>query len=152
MLGDLDELTGFVREYGELTRMEGLSPTGHQGKYLLRPDDILLAFRGMESSLGQVGFMEKDFETPAVTGQSLCIVRAFGVDPVWLYYTPQRPDIRRRIASQASDSKTLTVNLGDLPLMLPDEQYAKLINDTIEGSCETRPRYRACSRKFDLSS
>lgn len=132
VLGDLDSLTGFVREYGELTRVEELSPTGRQGKYLLRPDDILLAFRGAESSLGQTGFMEEDFETPAVTGQSLCIVRAFGVDPVWLYYTLQRPDIRRRIASQASGSKTLTVNLGDLrdlPLMLPDEQGVKFIND-----------------------
>lgn len=132
VLGDLDPLTGFVREHGEMTRVESLFPTGRQGKYLLRPDDILLAFRGAESSLGQTGFMEEDFETPAITGQSLCIIRAFGVDPVWLYYTLQRPDIRRRIASQASGSKTLTVNLGDLrdlPLMLPDEQDVKLIND-----------------------
>lgn len=132
VLGDLNPLTGFVREYGEMTRVEALSPTGRQGKYLLRPDDILLAFRGAESSLGQLGFMEEDFEIPAITGQSLCIIRAFGVDPVWLYYTMQHPDIRRRIAAQASGTKTLTVNLADLrdlPLMLPDEQDVKLVND-----------------------
>jgi hypothetical protein len=53
VLGDLDELTGFVREYGELTRVEEFSPTGRQGKYLLRSDDILLAFRSAESSPGK---------------------------------------------------------------------------------------------------
>lgn len=132
VLGDLDELTGFVREYGELTRLEELSPAGRQGKYLLRPDDILLAFRGAESSLGQLGFMEEDLDVPAVTGQSLCIVRAFGVDPVWLYYTLQRSGIRRRIVAQATGSKTLTVNLADLrdlPLLLPDDHDVKFLNE-----------------------
>lgn len=132
ILNDLDPLTGFVKEYGELARVETLNPEGRQGKYLLQPDDIVMAFRGTEPSIGKVGFMCVDHEMPGITGQSLCIIRAFDIDPVWLYYYLQRAATRRWIVSQATGSKMLTVNLSDLrglPLAMPGPEEVKAVNE-----------------------
>ncbi len=132
ILNDVDPITGFIKEYGELTRVGSLNPEGRQGKYLLRPDDIVMVFRGTEPSIGKVGFMDADHETPSITGQSLCIIRAFDTDPVWLYYYLQRETTRRWIVSQATGSKMLTVNLSDLrglPLVMPGAQEVETVNE-----------------------
>lgn len=129
-LADLDPLTGFVLDRGNLVRLADLNPAGRQGKYLLQAGDILMSFRGTEPTLGKVGFVESEAEMPAISGQSLCLIRPFAVDAVWLYHHLQRSQTREWILARAVGSKMLTVNLGDLremPLAPPApatvEQY-----------------------------
>lgn len=122
-LADLDPLTGFVMDSGDVVRMAQLNPDGRQGKYLLRQGDIVMSFRGTEPSIGRVGLWVFDGTYPAISGQSLCIVRAFGVDAIWLYYWLQRSVTRAAVVAKAVGSRMLTVNLADLrelPLLLPD--------------------------------
>lgn len=129
-LANLDPLTGFVMDQGEIVRISQLNPDGRQSKYLLRHGDILLAFRGTEPTIGRVGYWEFDGSYPAITGQSLCIVRAFGVEPEWLYYWLRRSSTRASIVAKAVGSRMLTVNLADLrelPLTLPDSADANRV-------------------------
>ncbi|MDE7371550.1 MAG: hypothetical protein K2N07_07405, partial [Desulfovibrio sp.] len=85
-VSEFDPMTGFVDEdRGNVVKVP-LNPLGKQGKYLLRPNDIVFAFRGTALSVGKVGFVE-EVGSPTITGQSLCIIRALpDMDPVWLYY------------------------------------------------------------------
>lgn len=121
-IGEFDPMTGFVDEYGGNPVKVALNPLGKQGKYLLQTNDIVFAFRGTAQSVGKVGFVE-ELGQPAITGQSLCIIRALpDMDPVWLYYYLQRKDVVDFIRSRASGSNLLTVNLEsirDIPVAFP---------------------------------
>lgn len=118
-LGELDPLSGFLNEYGGNIVKVKLTRFGKKGKYLLQPNDIIFAFRGTHSSIGQVGLVEEE-GSPCITGQSLCIIRPLpGIDAVWLYYYLQRSTIREWIQGRASGSTLLTVNLEsirDIPI------------------------------------
>lgn len=130
-LSERDPMTGFVDEYRGTPVRVALNPLGKQGKYLLQPNDIIFAFRGTALSVGQVGFVE-DEGRPAITGQSMCIIRALpDMDPVWLYYYLQRERIARFIRSRASGANLLTVNLEsirDIPVVIPDREEIEAIN------------------------
>ncbi|MBD5646064.1 MAG: hypothetical protein HDQ89_00025 [Desulfovibrio sp.] len=121
-IGEFDPMTGFVDEYGGNPVKVALNPLGKQGKYLLQANDIVFAFRGTAQSVGKVGFVE-ELGQPAITGQSLCIIRALpDMDPVWLYYYLQRKDVVDFIRSRASGSNLLTVNMEsirDIPVAFP---------------------------------
>lgn len=134
-LADLDQLTGFVMDQGDLVRVAQLNPEGRQGKYLLRQGDIVLAFRGTEPSIGRVGLWEFDGTYPAITGQSLCIIRAFGVDATWLYYWLRRNGTRAGVVAKAVGSRMLTVNLADL-------RELPLIQPIVEALALTKERHK----------
>lgn len=130
-LGELDAMTGFVDEQrGNVVRV-ALNPLGKQGKYLLQANDIVFAFRGTAQSVGRVGFAE-ELGAPAITGQSMCIIRALpDMDPVWLYYYLQREEVLAFIRSRASGASLLTVNLEsirDIPVAFPGRQEIDDIN------------------------
>lgn len=130
-LGELDAMTGFVDEQrGNVVRV-ALNPLGKQGKYLLQANDIVFAFRGTAQSVGKVGFAE-ELGAPAITGQSMCIIRALpDMDPVWLYYYLQREEVLAFIRSRASGASLLTVNLEsirDIPVAFPGRQEIDDIN------------------------
>lgn len=130
-LGELDPLTGFLEEQsGNVVRLP-LTLLGKQGKYVLQSGDILFAFRGTSSSVGQVGFVE-DEGAPGITGQTLCILRCLPeTDPVWLYHYLQRPKVREQIRSKASGRNLLTINLEsirELPISLPSQAEIDEIN------------------------
>lgn len=130
-LADLDPLTGFVLDRGDIVRVAQLNPDGRQGKYLLRQGDIVMSFRGTEPSIGRVGYWEFDGSYPAISGQSLCIVRVFGVESEWLYYWLRRSATRAAVVAKAVGSRMLTVNLADLrelSLVLPDGDEAKRVH------------------------
>jgi len=114
-LSQLDELTGFVKPgAGQPVGFKSFNPVGKEEKFLLRRHDILMCFRGTEATIGRVGLVVTEPEEPLINGQSLCLIRVFDGDPVWLYYYFRRPEIRRRVLSRSSGSNMLTVNLGDL--------------------------------------
>jgi hypothetical protein len=114
-LSHLDGLTGFtIPGTGQFVRVNGLDPRGHEGKFLLRRNDILMCYRGTEATIGRVGLVAFDFEEPSICGQSICVVRAKGCDPVWLYYHLRSGQVRRRILGRCSGRSMLTVNIGDL--------------------------------------
>lgn len=139
-VSELDPMTGFVDEYrGNVVKVP-LNPLGRQGKYLLRPNDIIFAFRGTSLSVGKVGFVE-EVGAPAITGQSMCIIRALpDMDPVWLYYYLQREDVVGFIRSRASGSSLLTVNLEsirDIPVEFPYQWEINDINEEHRKISET---------------
>lgn len=130
-ISELDPLTGFLDEHGgNIVRLE-LTLLGKQGKYVLQAGDILFAFRGSASSVGQVGFVEEEGE-PAVTVQALCIIRCLpDTDPVWLYHYLRRASVREWIRARATGSTLLTVNLEsirDLPLEAPAQSEVEEVN------------------------
>lgn len=148
-LDDLDPVTGFVRCMPNRGFVKmGISSLGSQGKYILQQNDIVFAFRGTASSVGQVGILQEELEdwdepgghpcqatygSPAlVTGQSLCIIRALpDIDPVWLYYYLQTPEVAAFARSHASGTNLLTVNLEtirDIPIQLPEAREVAAIN------------------------
>lgn len=131
-VSEFDPMTGFVDEYrGNIVKVP-LNPLGRQGKYLLRPNDIVFAFRGTALSVGKVGFVE-EVGAPAITGQSMCIIRALpAMDPVWLYYYLQQEDVVGFIRSRASGSSLLTVNLESIRDIPVDFPYQWEINDINE--------------------
>jgi len=116
-LSHLDERTGFVKPgAGQPIWFKGFNPNSNEGKYLLKRNDILMCFRGTEATIGRVGFVtyEPNEREHMISGQSLCLIRATKIDPVWLYYYLRREQVRLRILSRSSGSSMLTVNLGDL--------------------------------------
>jgi hypothetical protein len=82
-----------------------LDPSGKQSKYLLRPGDTLLSCRGARATLARAGLV-LDPGGPAVAGQSLFIVRARAVDPLWLHYWLSRPAVREALSRRAADTLT----------------------------------------------
>ena len=146
-LGELDPQTGFLdQRSGDTIRLQ-LTLLGTQGKYVLRSDDILFAFRGTAASVGQVGFVAAE-GIPAVTGQAVCIIRCLpGTDPVWLYYYLRRQSVRAWVCGKATGSTVLTINLEsirDIPVALPGTAELDAINS------EHRKITAAMSAVFDL--
>ena len=152
-MGEPDPQTGFLEEYGgNLVRLK-LTLLGKQGKYVLQANDILLAFRGTATSIGQVGFVQEE-GVPGITGQALCIIRSLpGIDPVWLYYYLQRRTIREWIRGKATGTTLLTINLEsirDIPIEAPDasevdavnEQHRR-ISEAMSGIADLRQEVRA---------
>ena len=115
-LSHLDDVAGFVKPgAGQKIRFGYFDPQGREGQYLLQRHDILMCFRGTEATIGRVGLVTHQPEEPLISGQSLCVIRAFrDFDPIWLYYYLRREDVRRRVLSRSSGSNMLTVNLGEL--------------------------------------
>ncbi len=110
---DIDALTGLA----ELDRDEAveLKHTARGEKYLLRENDIVFVFAGVERSLALTGLITSH-EEPALPGRSLCVIRAHDIDPVWLFYRLRMRQTRRELAKMASRtvSPTLTINLEEL--------------------------------------
>jgi len=115
LFSQLDDITGFVQPgAGHLVELPGFNPEGKEKKYLLQQNDILICYRGTEASIGRVGLMAVAPDKYMIAGQSLCIVRVFDGDPIWLYYYLRQEKFRQRLLSRSSGSKMLTVNLEDL--------------------------------------
>jgi len=114
-LSQLDDITGFVQPgSAQLVKLQGFNQEGREKKYLLQQHDILMCYRGSEATIGRVGLMATKPEEPLITGQTLCIVRVFDGDPIWLYYYLRQEKFRKLVLSRSSGSKMLTVNLEDL--------------------------------------
>lgn len=160
-IGEFDPMTGFVDEYGGNPVKVALNPLGKQGKYLLQANDIVFAFRGTAQSVGKVGFVE-ELGQPAITGQSLCIIRALpDMDPVWLYYYLQRKDVVNFIRSRASGSNLLTVNLEsirDIPVAFPyrweideiNQEHRKISENMVRVAQLRRESQEAQLRIYDV--
>jgi hypothetical protein len=134
-LANLDDRCGFVEPD---TAADVIFPEkspelgGRDAQYRLQANDIVMCFRGTEATLGKVGFIDTTGDMPMVCGQSLCIIRAHSVNPVWLYYHLRRLDVRQRILARSSGSTMLTVNLGDLrnlPIARQDAEVAALYEE-----------------------
>ncbi|MBD5557061.1 MAG: hypothetical protein HDQ92_00395 [Desulfovibrio sp.] len=160
-IGEFDPMTGFVDEHGGNPVKVALNPLGKQGKYLLQANDIVFAFRGTAQSVGKVGFVE-ELGQPAITGQSLCIIRALPeMDPVWLYYYLQQKDVVDFIRSRASGSNLLTVNLEsirDIPVAFPyrweideiNEEHRKISENMVRVTQLRRESQDAQMRIYDV--
>ncbi|MCH5277978.1 MAG: restriction endonuclease subunit S [Desulfovibrionaceae bacterium] len=150
-LSELDPMTGFVDEYRGNRVKVALTRLGKQGKYLLQANDIVFAFRGSALSVGQVGFVEEEGE-PAITGQSLCIIRALpDMNPIWLYYYLKRDRVVRFIRSKAIGSSLLTVNLEsirDIPMELPGREELEFITQEHRKISENMARVAQLHREL----
>jgi hypothetical protein len=134
-LANLDGICGFVEaDTAALVMFPEKSPYGsvRDRQYLLQEGDIVMCFKGKETTLGKVGFVDSldADDVPPVCGQSLCIIRPHSVNAALLYHYLRREDVRLRIQGRSTGSTNtmLTVNLGDLrklPIEKPDENDAE---------------------------
>lgn len=114
-LGDLEPMSGILREdSGSVVRL-ALKRLSSKGKYLLRQGDILFSFRGAQGSLGRVGFVEEEPRIPTITGPSLCVIRPLpAISGVWLYWYLQWPSVRKAIAAKGTGASMLTINIEEI--------------------------------------
>lgn len=141
-LADLNPVTGFVVE--ETKSLSTIDPevVNDVSKYFLRKNDILMVFRGAESALGRVGLFNLEQSTiDTIPNRAFCVIRArMGINPVWLYYALQKPEITDEIRKSGSGADTLVVSLEairDLEISLPQpeqemeiaEKYGEIIEN-----------------------
>lgn len=141
--GDIDRVSGFAE--ADRSRAIELYPAAKREKYLLRENDILFAFAGVPRSLAATGLIVK-LDEPAITARTICLIRAFDIDPVWLFYQLRRPLTKNRLSRLARERETAatTINLEDL-------REARLIEPTpgeIEAANAARARVIEETRKI----
>lgn len=123
-LEDIDRHTGFILR----PRLKGVKPVKEPGLFAVAPLDILLCFLGSPSRIGEMGLMIKDYA--AVPATNMCIIRAFGCDPVWLYYRLQADDVSAELAVSGDKGKAFLSlsKIRELELELPDARDIEAIN------------------------
>ncbi len=121
-LSELDATSSFL-DYnaGKLVHVK-YGPA--QYKYLLRPNDILFAYRGSIVSIGKSGFVTETGDS-TIPGQAMCIIRPLPkTDPVWLYYQLKTPQVQNWIRGQVIGGNALSINVATIK-EIPLEPYKK---------------------------
>jgi len=145
-LKELDPMTGFIDRFGGALVMK---KSGIKSKYIIQPNDIVFAYRGSRNSIGKVGFADKyilpnkimdtstnahstkHIQTYAITSASLCIIRPFNIDAIWLYYFLQKISVQELLCSKASGSHLLTLNIENIrntPIQIPNQEEVEFVN------------------------
>ncbi len=132
-INELEEITTFLQN--DAGKFVQICLNTMQEKYLLRPHDIIFAFRGSVASIGKSGFVVgKEADSllsiqPSITGPATCIIRPReDVDAVWLFYQLKGSKVQEWIRGQVSSSSVLSINLEtirNIPLETYDALYAQ---------------------------
>lgn len=145
-LKELDPMTGFIDRFGGALVV---NKSGIKSKYIIQPNDIVFAYRGSINSIAKVGFADKyimphknmdtsvnahyikPVQTYAITSASLCIIRPFNIDSVWLYYFLQQKYVQELLCSKASGANLLTLNIENIrntPIQIPKQEEVDFFN------------------------
>lgn len=130
-MGALQSQCGILLEScGETVRI-AFKRQNSQFKYLLRKNDLIFAFRGTTESLGKVGFVDSDPETPSITGTAFYLLRPLaGMNPVWLFWQLQSKEARNAILARSSGTTMLNISvddMGSLPIRMPEQKELEQI-------------------------
>lgn len=143
------------------TRPAKISLTECSKKYLLQRNDILLVHVGSMDRIGETGLVG-DVTEPIIAGRSLWLIRAKGVDPIWLFYWLKQMRKSFPLTPPSQDARPLSsafINLETFKtLHLPAARniddihsiHAEIIASTETISQETAHIIQNCQRINDI--